>query len=362
MCDTAFVPKVARSLPQTANPFPIASNNDFTKRKRACQRNRLHLTPFSRFAMVKMAFSIYVPKTMSNRSKGQPETEHLITDENGGTRPINQIQPSSSSYTSSVSTYSSVTVSKSKHMTYQDGLVSDNSHPSLVEIHDLGTFHSVSLEPPITTATLSQIEFDRLYKNLFMRHDINFDPNIQYRPIPIDRQGAVRMTEASSYWDALNMELIWCARVQSCPRLYFSRKCNCTPTVRCLRKEKSSLRTKLVRLPRMFEVIREILHSLLPKTEWLAIDERLDTSLLVQELENSACDYVSLGNWLANLLQRYYLSDGDYLISRMVSTIRDGVRGKDITGILSGLKQIFVILEAMKLVNIHQPAVKVSMS
>lgn len=101
----------------------------------------------------------------------------------------------------------------------------------------------------------------------------------------------------------------------------------------------------------MFETVRVILKSLVPEYEWSTIDARLDIDLLVQQLENEACDFIALSEWLGVLLRRYCLPEGSQLIDEMTTNIRSGVHNVDTGQILTGLMQIFTILEVMKLVS-----------
>ena len=161
------------------------------------------------------------------------------------------------------------------------------------------------------------------------------------------------MIEVSDYWIALEIELTGLFRVEAHVSIYDSTICDCVQAGRVSRAEKSTFRTRLVRLPQMFVAIHEILHSLLPGEAWTAIDRGFDIQLLVQELENEACDLISLIRWLGDLLQQYCLPERGQSITAMTSTIQDGVRSQDVSGMMSGLKQLFDILEAMKLVSLH---------
>ena len=46
------------------------------------------------------------------------------------------------------------------------------------------TDDSTLLEPPVTKKTLSELDVNKIVHNPKLRHDINFDPDLHFRPNP----------------------------------------------------------------------------------------------------------------------------------------------------------------------------------
>jgi len=268
----------------------------------------------------------------------------MAVDENASTKRMDPASFSVSSRRSSIPTLSTEPSYILEHILNQGCRSSNHSRPQDLEPPCLVNFQSAHPQPPITKASLEELDFDHLLDNLLLRHDLNFDPMIQYRPTTHGIRGEIRMTEALQYWNAVRTELAgWFMDQGKC--------CCCWTTLRSSPTDKDPVRTTLRRLPKMFESVREILKSLLPESERSAIDARLDIGLLVQELENGACDFIALSEWLGVLLRHYCSSERSHLVDDMTTMIRSGVQDTNIGNILTGLMQIFTILEAMKLVS-----------
>ena len=290
---------------------------------------------------------------MTTRSPARAHTKHMIPNENKSAERLSPPSFATPSYTRPVTDHSSESVQISSQMIQQRRLSPDHSSPSNVEVPCLVDTQSISIEPPITKSTLSQLDADQLYGNLLLRQDLNFDPNIQYRPVTGGDLGNLRTMEASEYWDALSLELArWFMRRDNAWACT-PRGCRCASIGRSLDKNKHAPRTRLIRLPRMIDTVRQILKGLLPEEEWPTIDRRLDISLLVQQLDNDAADFVNLSDWLGSLLRKFCSPERHHMITSMTSTIRLGVYNRDVGRLSNGLMHVFEILEVMKLVCYH---------
>lgn len=283
-------------------------------------------------------------RVMTPRNSTPAGTKDTIVEQKASNTSMSPASPSISSRKSSIPSLPSEPSYIIAHMMNQGCRSSNHSGPQDVEPPCLVNFRSASLQPPITKASLAELDSEHLFDNLLLRHDLNFDPKIQYRPTTHGVRGEIRMTEALEYWNAMGTELAgWFMDQGKC--------CCCWTTLRSSPIDKRPIRTTLRRLPNMFESVREILKSLLPECEWSAIDARLDIDLLIQELEYGVCDFIALSDWLGVLLRRYCSPEGSHLIDEMIKTIRSGVQDVNTGEILTGLMQIFTILEVMKLVS-----------
>ena len=87
-------------------------------------------------------------------------------------------------------------------------LLRESSYTKLPNSYDLPMLWSASRDPPITRATLSELDLQRLYHSLYLRHDLHFDRHIQFSPrSAYDTFGKQKRLEAQNYWDAVEIEL-----------------------------------------------------------------------------------------------------------------------------------------------------------
>ena len=209
-----------------------------------------------------------------------------------------------------------------------------------------GIFAFTSLEPPVSEESLCDLEVRRLSNNLLLRHDLNFDRDITYRPNTHGLYGQQRTVQSFEYWSAITKELAILLTND-----YTSSSIEASHNIVSSTQACSSCASELPRLSRMFGAVRTILKSLMHEDEWDAIDARLDGDLLVQEVKNRAFDLVALSDWLAVLLRRCCSLKRYHSIDTMTSSIRLGIERGDAQLITTGLTCLFEILESSKLVS-----------
>ena len=210
------------------------------------------------------------------------------------------------------------------------------------------SFYTASLEPPVRPDTLRELDPDSLFNNLLLRHDLNFDRGIQIRPNEKSVSGGEMRGQVSLYWDAVRLEIY---------AILENNKTQCT--CRLKKRERNSpaatpcrpFEPPLLRLPRFFRVIRDILKTVVPSEEWDSIDTRLDIELLVQGMKHGACDFISLGHCLAGLLRRYGSIQRHELLDDMASIVARGVETLEPQIIVNGFRCALDILEFMRLVS-----------
>lgn len=207
-------------------------------------------------------------------------------------------------------------------------------------------FASASLEPLVSEESLCELELRRISKDLLLRHDLNFDRNITYRPNTHGSRGQQRTVQSLEYWNAIRKELdILLTNDYTSSSIEPSHN-TVSSTQAC-----SSCASGLPRLSRIFGPVRMILKSLMHEDEWDAIDARLDVDLLIQQLKNRAFDLVALSDWLALVLRRFCSPKRYQSIDVMTSSIRLGVERVEAQLIATGLISMFDILETIKLVS-----------
>lgn len=195
--------------------------------------------------------------------------------------------------------------------------------------------------PPITQESLAELDMPRIINNPKLRHDVNFDRELHFRPNLDGSKGKQKIESAEWYWKALEGELVLCGYVQG--RKYdadYAEKEDYWQAV---------LNAKLRRLPKIFKTVGDILKTLVPDQDQQAISDRLDVVLIMREITHGVCDLVDLANWLSKVLKSHCAPMRDDLVDRMKREIVRGATEQKPAKLVKGLRQLLNILEAMKL-------------
>lgn len=201
-------------------------------------------------------------------------------------------------------------------------------------------FLYATLTPPVTKQSLSELDMQSIITNIKLRHDVNFDRDLSFRPNLDGVKGQKKERTADKYWTALIAEL------ELYKRLFLG-----TPPIPQAKLERFA-RGAQRRIPILFQTIRDVVKSLVPDSDHSRVDEHLDVPLLMQEIERGVCDFVRLAEWIAHLLKEHCAPMRDVWVDEMVSLTRQGAATHDSKQIVIGLKTLFAILEAMKLVGL----------
>ena len=208
--------------------------------------------------------------------------------------------------------------------------------------HLADAFLSAGLYPPITKQSLSELDITNIIQNLKLRHDVNFDRDLSFRPNLDGAKGQEKLKAAQKYWNALTAELELYA--------YFfhgSSSPKHAPWPMLVAASKK-------RIPLIFNTIREILKNLVPDRDQARVDEHLEVSMLMQQIEKGVCDLIRLSEWLAHLLKEHCAPMRDGWVDKMVESTRIGVEDSSSESVVRGLRELLGILEAMKLVSFLQ--------
>ncbi|ODH46488.1 hypothetical protein GX48_07425 [Paracoccidioides brasiliensis] len=189
--------------------------------------------------------------------------------------------------------------------------------------------------PPVTACSLGELSLESIIKNTQLRMDVNFDKDLHFRPVG----GPAKLKVADEYWRAIAIE--------------FSIYAFCTShSINFSLDLDSSLPIHQVfqaRLPKMLDILREILLTLVPERDCQCVEENLDISFLMKQIEKGVLNLVGLAEWLATLLKTHCAPMRDHMADEMVKHIQTGCQLQDMNEIAEGLKQLFAILESMKL-------------
>lgn len=215
--------------------------------------------------------------------------------------------------------------------------------------YDLRTLWTASQEPPINKITLSELDLQKLYHCLYLRHDLNFDRDLQFAPrsacTPV---GIEKQMAAQQYWVAIEIELA--LYISYLEDLCINLRSGGLTDARCSLPRPRSLHKVPQRLRGMIQAICRIVKSLIPPAKWVAVNTRLSPTLFTQELEHGQCDIEDLFCWVGSLLLGSCAPSRDVRIASMMETISQGSRDKDSHMLRRGLQDLFDIFETMKLV------------
>jgi hypothetical protein len=196
--------------------------------------------------------------------------------------------------------------------------------------------------PPITKQSLSELDIQHIVANIRLRHDVNFDRDLSFRPNLDGTKGLQKRQATGQYWKALEAELELYARLfQGTP----------PPSRRDGRYWAELTQHAQRRIPVIFRTIQEVLKSLVPDRDHTRVDEHLDVPMLMQEIERGVCDLVRLAEWMAQLLKEHCAPMRDNMVDGMVNITREGVATHSSAQIVKGLRELLGILETMKLVG-----------
>lgn len=200
-------------------------------------------------------------------------------------------------------------------------------------------FQEASPTPPVTKQSLSELDIQSVITNIKLRHDVNFDRDLSFRPNLDGAKGQEKTRVASNYWTALVAELMLY------DKLYQGR-----PLQRLGQTSWQAITHHAERrIPTMFHTIANVLKSLVPDRDHSRVDEHLDVPMLMQEIERGVCDLVRFAEWIAQLLKEHCAPMRDEWVDDMVKHTREGVTRNDPAMIVQGLRELLGILEAMKL-------------
>lgn len=179
--------------------------------------------------------------------------------------------------------------------------------------------------PPINLQCLREIDLQEIVKNPQLRHDIIFDPLLQFRPNLDGERGIKKKQLADNYWKDVENEVY--VYSQS-PQIF---------------------QYNHTRLVPLFDTLREVLLTIVPQREAHVIHNVLDTELNVQELLRGSLIMTSLSEWLAQLFKHHCAPMRDAWVDKMSSKFKEAEQESSLSKLIDGLRLVFQILEAMKL-------------
>lgn len=177
---------------------------------------------------------------------------------------------------------------------------------------------------------MHEIDLQEVLKNPQLRHDILFDPQLQFRPNLDGERGKRKKAQSDAYWNMIKIETI---NLMSCPDSCHYLNLNSPIII-------------------MFQSLKNILISLIPSKDISSIDEILDDHLLIQQLNSKCFDFISFSNWICSIFKLHCAPMRDIWVDELNSLFIKACNDPNninIDHLVEGFKTLFLILEAMKL-------------
>lgn len=187
----------------------------------------------------------------------------------------------------------------------------------------------ISIEPPVTKGTLSELDVTKIVNNPKLRHDINFDPELHFRPNLDGDKGRRKTEKANYFWDTMRAQLQAFLTDQE----QFERELGDSEWC----------------LPATLNAIRGILETLVPQRDKASVEETFNVELLMQQFRMGVADLVRLALWLSQLLKCHCAPMRDNWVDDMVTQLSKGNQTGDVSMLVAGMKNLLGVLEAMKL-------------
>ncbi|KAH3666303.1 hypothetical protein OGAPHI_004492 [Ogataea philodendri] len=182
------------------------------------------------------------------------------------------------------------------------------------------------LLPPVNLQSMHEIDLHEILKNPQLRHDILFEPQLQFRPNLDGERGKRKKLQGDKYWSSIKSEI---------------------NSIMDSKRSISGNSSIVV----MFQTLKDILLSLLPSKDKAAIEEIIDISLLVQQLNCRCFNFIKFSNWISTIFKMHCAPMRDSWVDEMNTIFEQACSQTpmDVDKVVEGLHVLFSILEAMKL-------------
>lgn len=186
------------------------------------------------------------------------------------------------------------------------------------------------LEPPVTKATLSELDVTKIIHNPKLRHDINFDPELHFRPNLDGEKGRRKQEKANHFWTALRDQLMMFIRDQESFRRQYPHGADWC-------------------LPILLKAVKEIIQTLVPQRDRDFLNEGFNVDLLMQQFDRGIADLEKVASWLSGVLKLHCAPMRDEWVDEMYNELSNGNRNNDMDELVKGMRSLLSVLEAMKL-------------
>jgi hypothetical protein len=172
----------------------------------------------------------------------------------------------------------------------------------------------------------------RIVQNSKLRHDINFDPDLHFRPNVLGEKGKTKQERSQAFWRTLSEQLSMF--VDENRRLEFMDR---------------YARSDEWCLPVLLRTIKDIVETLVPRRDRDLLDEAFNVDLLMQQFYKGMLDLERVAEWLAGVLKTHCAPMRDDEVNNMVARFRIGSRESNLDQLVMGMRELLSVLEHMKL-------------
>ncbi|ERT00162.1 hypothetical protein HMPREF1624_03531 [Sporothrix schenckii ATCC 58251] len=190
---------------------------------------------------------------------------------------------------------------------------------------------SSRIELPVTKATLSELDVNKIIHNPKLRHDINYDPELHFRPNLDGEKGRRKQDKAQQFWDSLRDELTQFV------------------TDRDEFLKAHGPEDNEWSLPALLNAVKDIIQTLVPARDRDLLNEGLNVPLLMQQFARGVVDLEKLAAWLSSVLKLHCAPMRDDWVDEMYNELSRGNRNNDVAELVRGMCSLLSVLEAMKL-------------
>ncbi|CAK7222790.1 Protein SOSEKI 1 [Sporothrix bragantina] len=191
--------------------------------------------------------------------------------------------------------------------------------------------HASKFELPVTKATLSELDVNKIIHNPKLRHDINYDPELHFRPNLDGEKGRRKQDKAQQFWDSLRSDLTQFV------------------TDRDAFLKAHGPDDNEWSLPVLLNAVKDIIQTLVPARDRDLLDEGLNVPLLMQQFARGVVDLEKLADWLSSVLKMHCAPMRDDWVDEMYNELSRGNRENDVDELVKGMCSLLNVLEAMKL-------------
>jgi hypothetical protein len=203
------------------------------------------------------------------------------------------------------------------------------SQNSINQQHQQQQQQQMLLLPPVNLHSMHEIDLQEVLKNPQLRHDILFDPQLQFRPNLDGERGQRKKIQSENYWNMIKLE-----------------------TKNLLNDTNNSIKlNENSPIIIMFQCLKGILISLIPAKDISLIDEILDVNLLIQQLNSKCFNFIEFSNWICSIFKLHCAPMRDSWVDELNSLFYKACENSiiNIDYLIQGFETLFLILEAMKL-------------
>lgn len=179
--------------------------------------------------------------------------------------------------------------------------------------------------PPINVYCLKELEVQEIVKNLQLRHDIVFDPSLQFRPNLDGDLGIIKNELADEYWNDVENEIY------------------------VYQKRKEIFNINRSRLVPMFNSIRDIIVAMVGPRDVPVVKNVLEPDTKIQGIITGSLGMTELSNWLYTLLKKYCAPMRDSILLKLSNKFAEAAEESSLHKFIKALRLLFHVLEIMKL-------------